>query len=733
MSRTLRRLANGSRKTRNTLPTVECLEQKQLLSFDPNSALPTFIIPSNVAMIPTANGPSPTGPSDFDGPTIRSYSADPRASMPGAAGGAAFTMPSLADDQAGSGGTSYSPDGSGGGSDPGSGGGSGGGNDPGSDGGGSGSGSGSDGGSGGDGGTGGGGSSSGSYSSWTSESSGSSGSEGSGFDGVGGNYTWSELSTWYYTWTWDTLGNTSWTTHTTNTYKFDDSGSVSGGTYDNTSSENDHSDGSGYSHSDGTSHSQGSSGEDASAEETDSDSSGDTYTNGGTFHSTGSSESDGSLSSSSNSSTYDSNSQSNLSIAESFGPDTEDDTGSATTKDHSDSNASWSNGVLVSSGSNSTHDDQGDETDSLDLGDSSGDTDDSGTFGEYTDHSESHSTGGPSGSTYTASSNSSDDGNNHDNVSLAISGSTDSYGNASHYSDTSQSGTAANGVSTSSYTHDDGGDDYEDDSDSDGEGDSEGGDSSDVFSDHVQGGTNPDGTGYSTWTSNGNGNELFSLNVVAGDNTLSAGNHDNYNYTASGGNNSSGATPTSIAYDENGGDDFNLHLDDPEGDSLDESGLDSFDEEDNNGATSETVNCSSTFNEEAGPNNGQNQNSGGLPSTSLTEAMALTEEKLTKLQAAYASQIAADAALSQAYATAAANFQALSNTNVSFNFFGIQADSIILDRARARLAAKVFKNGAAAIATVLREAAVACLDDAGRLRQSLMNVNTALITKIKNP
>jgi hypothetical protein len=413
-----------------------------------------------------------------------------------------------------------------------------------------------------------------------------------------------------------------------------------------------------------------------------------------------------------------------------IGPDIESDTGSASTKDHSDSNSDWENGNLASAASNTTHDDNGDENDTLDLGDSAGDTDDSGDFGEYTDHSESHSTNDGSSYVYTALSNSSDDGNDYDNVSLAAGG-TDTEGDTNHYSDTSQSSTGPNGASTSSYTHDDGGDDEEDDSTSDGSGDSEGGNSSDTYTDHIQGGTNADGTNYSTWTSTGQGNEAFQLNVVAGDDTLSAANHDNYSYTASGGTNTAGLLPTLVTYDENGGDNFSLHLDDVEGDSLDESGTDSFDDEDNNGEVNETTGSTLTFNENLAGQ--QDPATSPMPNVSLDKARTLTLEKLMILQTTYQSQVTANATLSQAYATAAANFQSISNLNLQFNVGPVQWSSLFINRGRDRLAAHIFKNGANAISQALRESSVEYLNEAARLNQSLGNINAAIAQKILGP
>lgn len=443
------------------------------------------------------------------------------------------------------------------------------------------------------------GSSSGSYQSWSSESSGSSGSSASGPDGDGGTFSYSNVMTWDYIWTWDSDGNSSYTSHTTTTMSYSDSGTTPDGvSYNFSGGENGQSDSSTVTQSDGTSHSENSSTTDSHYTIHEDDGQGNTFDGGGTSHSTSQGQGDTVAGAITGNSSSDSSTANHYTAHSEDGSSTLDESGSDWTTDHSDGTLyllAWD--VLGTSTSNTTHDDGGSDSGSMNISDDSGDTEDSGYFNEYTDHSESQVSNDWINEifSYTASANSSDDGNGHYDVSLSDGDSTESYGSSSNYQDQSQSSTDATGASTSSYSGSASGNDYGSTSIADDVGDTSSGGYNDQFSAQYQGGTNADGTSYSSYSDTGSGGDHGSMNLVNGADTLGTSTHDTYSYTASGGINSDGSVYGTSSGSASGGGTFSLHEQDDAGDSLDESGSFGYQEQDNNGDDSESENGTENY------------------------------------------------------------------------------------------------------------------------------------------
>ena len=153
--------------------------------------------------------------------------------------------------------------------------------------------------------------------SWTSESSGYSETITSGDDGVGGTFSSDEKTTWDNFFTGDSLGNRTESEHSTYTYTFTDSGTTADGiTYENKADDNSHTDSDGYTNADGTFHLVESAGEDASSSQHSVDDSSDSYDSTSDYHSTQTLHSDGSPTGYTNTSTDDSHGTSDVTTHE---------------------------------------------------------------------------------------------------------------------------------------------------------------------------------------------------------------------------------------------------------------------------------------------------------------------------------------------------------------------------------------------------------------------------------
>lgn len=205
----------------------------------------------------------------------------------------------------------------------------------------------------------------------------------------------------------------------------------------------------------------------------------------------------------------------------------------------------------------------------------SGDVEDASYFDEDATHEQSHKTSDWAADlyTYAASSTYTVHGWEKFDV-LMLEGGTGGY--EKHYSFESHSNTDPIAGSTSDTSRDSGGSEYSDYSLIDAYGNTEGVTFSAHYSHHEETNVDADGNYTASSNSSGGGHATYFFSVVSGANTLSVTGHEDESYATTSETLADGSYEYSGTSEISGGSSFTLHVEDEFGNSLDESGTESY-------------------------------------------------------------------------------------------------------------------------------------------------------------